>query len=130
VRTFRLYTALVVLAGLFGLLFAVLSGGVANAATLGAGDTAGRYPHAACLDPSSGATNADLTWVSHVTGCGTDVPAEVVMHLLTLRNAGCEGIRANVPASRIVDVFAAELGGNRTEAVTLFTATSVYCYGD
>lgn len=115
-----------ILAALFAGLFAALAGS-ADAATLGSTD-GGRYPHAAC-DLSEGAVNPDLTWVGHVVGCGTDVSREQIDHLLTLRNAGCEGIRAAVPASRIVEVFTAELGGDRTEAVTLLTATSVYCYG-
>lgn len=123
-RTVRNYAALLVLAAGFAALFSVLAPGASAATTT---THAGRYPHAAC-DLSGGAVNPDLTWVGHVVGCDTDVPQEVIDHLLVLRQAGCEGIRANVPASRIVAVFAAELG-DRTEAVTLLTATSVWCYG-
>lgn len=130
-RPARSAAGLLAVMAAFAALFVILSPAPAAHAMSSAGQptsSGGRYPHT-CAEPvPGGAVPADLTWVTHVVGCGVDLDAATVDHLIVLRDAGCEGLRAGVPVRRILDVFTAELG-SRTEAVTLLTAVSVYCYG-
>lgn len=85
----------------------------------------GRYPYPTC---DGGAVSANRAWAEHVVGCGTELTSEQVAVIIELRDLGAEGLTAGVPARQIVDHFAAVLG-DRTEAVTLWTATAVYAYG-
>jgi hypothetical protein len=115
---------LLLLAAGFALLAALLMPTPASAATTG---THGRHTHPAC-SVSAGAVSPDRVWLEQLVGCGTELSPATADHLLTLRNAGCDGLRAGVPVRRILSVFTAELGSRR-DAVSLLTDTSVYCYG-
>lgn len=121
-RTARLYAALLAIAAAFAALFAVLAP-AAGAATVQ--PAAGRYT-STCAD-APGAQTPDRAWVAHVVGCATEVDDATATHLVVLRDATCDGLTAQVPAARIVAVLAAELGGDRTEAVTVFTDAAVWC---
>jgi hypothetical protein len=92
----------------------------------GGGLSGGRYPYTCPM--TGGAVAPDRAWAEHVAGCGTDLSEEQVATIIELRDLGAEGLSAGVPARQIVDHFAAVLG-DRTQAVTLWTATSVYFYG-
>jgi hypothetical protein len=122
-RTTALF--LLVTAG-FALLAALLMPNPASAAVVSGGALSGRYPYT--CPATGGAVTPDRAWAEHVAGCGTDLSAEQVATIIELRDLGAEGLAAHVPARQIVDHFAAVLG-DRTEAVTLWTATSVYFYG-
>lgn len=116
-RTARLYAAVLAVAAAFGALFLVL----APSASAMTASVDGRYPAAPALRDSS-----NLGWVTHAVGTGTDLSPEAVQALVILRDSGCEALHARVPAARIVAVYARELGSRR-DAVTLFTAMSVWC---
>jgi hypothetical protein len=125
-RTHAIRTAgllLLVAAGL-ALLAALLMPNPASAAVNH--PDSGRYPYTCAA--TGGAETADRAWAEHVAGCGTDLTDEQVTTIIGLRDQGAEGLRAGVPARTIVDHFTAVLG-DRTEAVTLWTATAVYAYG-
>jgi len=85
--------------------------------------TVGRYT-STCM--TTGATSPDRAFAEAVVGCGTEVSDATVRLLATLRDQVCEGLRAHVPAARMVNYLTAVLG-NRTEAVTLFTDANVWC---
>jgi hypothetical protein len=123
-HTCRTYAALLLVAAAIAAIAAVLIPAPASAMEVGA--PSGRYTSAACAD-MGGAQDPDQVWIVHVVGCGTDVDEATAAHLLVLRNAVCEGLTAHVPAARMVDVLTAELGGNRTDAVTVFTDANVWC---
>lgn len=127
-HAFRSAAALLLVAAGFALLAALLMPApAAHAMTAGEHSAAhhGRYPYPTCL---GGAVSADRAWAEHVVGCGTELTSAQVATIIELRDQGTEGLTAGVPARTIVDHFA-EVLGDRTDAVTLWTATSVYAYG-
>jgi len=107
------------------LIAAVLTAGApaASASTAASGHPGYRYPYT--CPAGSGHVSADRAWVSHVVGCATSVDNATVRRIIELRDLGVEGIAAGVPAREIVAHFA-EVLGNRMDAVTLWTATSIY----
>lgn len=116
----RPYAALLVLAGLFAGLFALLAP-PASAMVVDDPGFHGRYAYA------NGAPDAsNLGWAAHVVGPGTDLTPEAADRLALLREDGCDALHSHVPAAAIVDGFADALG-NRRDAVSLFTATAVWC---
>lgn len=121
-HTCRTYAALVLVAAAIAAIALVLMPAPASAMT--GGTPAGRYT-STCAD-LGGAVSPDRAFAAHVVGCGTDVDGATVAHLALLRDAVCEGLSAHVPAARMVDRLAGELG-DRTDAVTLFTDASVWC---
>jgi putative Ca2+/H+ antiporter (TMEM165/GDT1 family) len=121
--TCRTYAALLLVAAALAAIAAVLMPAPASAMETHA--PTGRYTSAACASPD-GAQTTDRTFAEHVVGCGTELDAVTVAHLAFLRDAVCEGLSAHVPADRMVDRLAGELG-DRTQAVTLFTDANVWC---
>lgn len=122
-HTCRTYAALVLVALGIAAIAAVLMPSPAFA--IESAPTTGRYTSAACTG-LGGAQSPDRTFAEHVVGCGTEIDSATVAHLALLRDAVCEGLAAHVPAARMVDRLAGELG-SRTDAVTLFTDANVWC---
>jgi hypothetical protein len=122
--TCRTYAALLLVAAALAAIAAVLMPAPASAMETHA--PTGRYTSAACASPD-GAQTTDRTFAEHVVGCGTELDAATVTHLVLLRDAVCDGLTAHVPAARMVEVLTAELSGDRTQAVTLFTDANVAC---
>lgn len=123
IRTHAIRTAslLLLLAAGLAVIAALLMPNPASAATSGHG----RYPSPTCTGYT---VSADRAWAEHVVGCDSDLSAAQVRTIISLRDLGAEGLSAGVPARQIVDRYTAVLG-DRTEAVTLWTATAVYSYG-
>jgi len=122
-KTCRPYAALLLIAAAIAAIAAVLM--PAPASAMEVGTSGGRYTSAACSS-MEGAASADRVFAEHVVGCGTEIDGATVARLALLRDAVCEGLAARVPAARMVDRLAGELG-DRTDAVTLFTDASVWC---
>lgn len=122
-HTCRTYAALLLVAAAIAAIAAVLM--PAPASAVETHTATGRYTSAACTGPG-GAQTPDRTFAEHVVGCGTELDAVTAARLVFLRDAVCEGLTARVPAARMVDRLAGELG-SRTDAVTLFTDANVWC---
>jgi hypothetical protein len=122
-HTCRTYAAALLVAAAIAALGALLMPTPASA--MEAGTSADRYTSEGCGTPG-GAQTPDRVFAEHVVGCATELDGVTVARLALLRDAVCEGLAAHVPAARMVDRLAGELG-DRTQAVTLFTDANVWC---